>query len=77
MAHAAATGSAPTTASARTHLARGQVVVKHPRSGSDNRTQAFGVGHQYDLSKHTALYGDPERVACSPARRNSRLAKRP
>ena len=45
------------------HLVRAQYVVNDPRSGSDNRTQALGVGYQFDLSRRTALYGSLTRFA--------------
>jgi len=38
------------------HLLKAQWVRNEPKYGSDNKTDAFGVGWQYDLSKRTALY---------------------
>ena len=45
------------------HLVRAQYVANDPQSGNADRTQAFGVGYQYDLSKRTALYGSLTRFA--------------
>jgi len=45
------------------HLVRAQYIVNDPRTGHDTRTQAFGVGYEYDLSKRTALYGSLTRFA--------------
>lgn len=45
------------------HLMRAQYVVNDPRSGNDNRTQAYGVGYQFDFSRRTALYTSVTRFA--------------
>jgi predicted porin len=35
---------------------RAQWVRKDPRYGQNNKTNAYGLGYQYDFSKRTALY---------------------
>ena len=45
------------------HVVRAQYIVNDPRFGKANRTQAFGVGYEYDLSKRTALYSSLTRFA--------------
>jgi len=35
---------------------KAQYLVSKLKNGSDGKTQAFGVGYQYDLSRRTALY---------------------
>jgi predicted porin len=40
---------------------RAQWLQNRPRYGTENRTNAFGVGYQYDLSKRTALYSSVTR----------------
>lgn len=35
---------------------KAQYVVSKLKNGGDGKTQAFGVGYQYDLSRRTALY---------------------
>ena len=42
-------------------LVRAQWIQNKPRYGSDNKTTAFGIGYQYDLSKRTALYSSLTR----------------
>lgn len=44
------------------HLVKGQYVEsKNDGALADGKTQAFGVGYQYDLSKRTALYSSVTR----------------
>ena len=38
------------------HTFKAQYVESKLRHGDDGKTQAYGVGYQYDLSKRTALY---------------------
>ena len=40
---------------------RAQWLQNRPRYGTENRTNAFGVGYQYDLSKRTAVYSSITR----------------
>jgi len=42
-------------------LVRAQWIQNKPRYGADNKTTAFGIGYQYDLSKRTALYSSLTR----------------
>lgn len=43
------------------NTARGQWLQNRPRYGTENRTNAFGMGYQYDLSKRTAVYSSITR----------------
>jgi len=43
------------------NIVRAQWLQNRPRYGTENRTNAFGVGYQYDLSKRTALYSSITR----------------
>lgn len=45
------------------HLVRAQYIANDPRRGSDNKTQGFGVGYQFDISKRTSVYGALARYA--------------
>jgi len=38
------------------HVLKAQFVQNKAKTGEDNRTNAYGVGYQYNLSKRTALY---------------------
>jgi predicted porin len=50
------------------HVFKAQFIRNKPRSGSDNETDAFGVGWVYELSKRTAIYSSLTRF------NNDRLA---
>ncbi len=43
------------------HLLKAQYVQNKPKYGSDNKTNAYGIGWAYDLSKRTALYSSLTR----------------
>jgi predicted porin len=39
------------------HVLKAQFVQNKAKQGDDNRTNAYGVGYQYNFTKRTALYG--------------------
>jgi predicted porin len=43
------------------HLVKAQWLRNQPRYGANNRTDAYGVGWQYEFSKRTALYSSVTR----------------